>query len=202
MKKEQRLPHQPIVRLAGIFGMVVLGGCATLDPWSGKRPELAVQTTLNDQEIWRHTLRDWYPGWSPPRHPVRPRETDGAPPASHPDAAPIRARAARPPAGERRASVARSTPTARPLPAPVYDLHRSSPPAAREAFNLIPVDGAAGSALATVGSDYTVRKGDTLSSIAARVYGDANAWRRIFDANRDRLPNPNRITPGVRLRIP
>ena len=32
---------------------------------------------------------------------------------------------------------------------------------------------------------YTVVKGDSLSKIAKREYGNANAWRRIFDANRD-----------------
>ena len=51
---------------------------------------------------------------------------------------------------------------------------------------------------------YTVRPGDTLSKISARseVYGDAGAWRRLYEANRDRIPDPNRLTPGQEIRIP
>jgi uncharacterized protein YidB (DUF937 family) len=49
---------------------------------------------------------------------------------------------------------------------------------------------------------YTVASGDSLSKIAKRFYGDANQWRRIFDANRDQIENPDLIHPGQKLRIP
>ncbi|HBK45656.1 MAG TPA: peptidoglycan-binding protein LysM [Xanthomonadaceae bacterium] len=49
---------------------------------------------------------------------------------------------------------------------------------------------------------YTVEKGDSLSKIAKRHYGDANAWKRIFEANRDVLDDPDKIQPGQVLRIP
>jgi nucleoid-associated protein YgaU len=49
---------------------------------------------------------------------------------------------------------------------------------------------------------YTVRKGDTLSAIAKREYGDAGSWRRIFEANRDQIDNPDLIHPGQELKIP
>ena len=49
---------------------------------------------------------------------------------------------------------------------------------------------------------YTVRKGDTLSHIAQAHYGKASQWRRIFDANRDVLDDPDRIQPGQVLKIP
>lgn len=52
------------------------------------------------------------------------------------------------------------------------------------------------------GSEYTVQKGDTLSHIAKAHYGKASQWRRIFDANRDQLDDPDRIQPGQRLKIP
>ena len=51
-------------------------------------------------------------------------------------------------------------------------------------------------------SEYTVRKGDTLSHIAQAHYGKASQWRRIFDANRDQLDDPDRIQPGQVLKIP
>ena len=49
---------------------------------------------------------------------------------------------------------------------------------------------------------YTVAAGDSLSKIAKRSYGNANEWRRIFEANRDQIENPDRIYPGQKLRIP
>jgi uncharacterized protein YidB (DUF937 family) len=49
---------------------------------------------------------------------------------------------------------------------------------------------------------YTVVSGDTLSRISKQFYNDANQWQRIFEANRDILKNPDRISPGQNLRIP
>lgn len=49
---------------------------------------------------------------------------------------------------------------------------------------------------------YTVQSGDSLSKIAKREYGDANAWRVIFEANRDQISNPDLIHPGQELKIP
>jgi uncharacterized protein YidB (DUF937 family) len=49
---------------------------------------------------------------------------------------------------------------------------------------------------------YTVASGDSLSRIAKRFYGDANQWRKIFDANRDQIDNPDLIHPGQKLKIP
>jgi nucleoid-associated protein YgaU len=49
---------------------------------------------------------------------------------------------------------------------------------------------------------YTVRKGDSLSRIAKQEYGDAGQWRRIFDANRDQISDPDLIQPGWTLTIP
>jgi nucleoid-associated protein YgaU len=49
---------------------------------------------------------------------------------------------------------------------------------------------------------YTVRSGDSLSAIAKREYGDASAWRRIFEANRDQIKDPDLIHPGQELKIP
>ncbi len=52
------------------------------------------------------------------------------------------------------------------------------------------------------GLPYTVVSGDTLSKIAKRFYGDANAYRGIFDANRDQLSDPDKINVGQVLRLP
>lgn len=49
---------------------------------------------------------------------------------------------------------------------------------------------------------YTVVKGDTLSKIAKEFYGDANAYQKIFEANKPMLTHPDKIYPGQNLRIP
>jgi len=49
---------------------------------------------------------------------------------------------------------------------------------------------------------YVVRKGDTLSEIAEKHYGHANEWRKIFEANRDQIEDPDLIHPGQTLRLP
>ena len=49
---------------------------------------------------------------------------------------------------------------------------------------------------------YTVVSGDSLSKISKKVYGDANHWRRIFDANQDQIKDPDEIYPGQTLKIP
>ena len=49
---------------------------------------------------------------------------------------------------------------------------------------------------------YEVVSGDSLSKIAKREYGNANEWRRIFDANQDLLKDPDKIYPGQKLKIP
>ena len=49
---------------------------------------------------------------------------------------------------------------------------------------------------------YTVVSGDSLSRIAKHVYGDANRWHDIFNANRDLLDNPDKIQPGQVLKLP
>ena len=49
------------------------------------------------------------------------------------------------------------------------------------------------------GSSYTVQSGDSLSKIGSK-YGVS--WQKIFDANRDKLDDPDKIQPGQELIIP
>jgi nucleoid-associated protein YgaU len=49
---------------------------------------------------------------------------------------------------------------------------------------------------------YTVKAGDSLSKIAKHELGDANAWKRIFEENRDVLDDPDKIFPGQTLKLP
>ena len=49
---------------------------------------------------------------------------------------------------------------------------------------------------------HDVVKGDTLSAIAKKYYGDASKYPVIFEANKPMLSDPNKIYPGQKLRIP
>jgi nucleoid-associated protein YgaU len=49
---------------------------------------------------------------------------------------------------------------------------------------------------------YVVQAGDSLSKIAKQVYGDAGRWKEIFEANRDKIKDPNIIHVGQELVIP
>ena len=49
---------------------------------------------------------------------------------------------------------------------------------------------------------YTVKSGDTLSQIAKDHLGDAKAYMRIYELNRDQLSDPDKIKPGQILKLP
>lgn len=49
---------------------------------------------------------------------------------------------------------------------------------------------------------YKVKAGDTLSSIAKSQMGDANKWRAIFTANKEKLASPDSLWEGLELQIP
>jgi nucleoid-associated protein YgaU len=55
---------------------------------------------------------------------------------------------------------------------------------------------------ASVTRTYTVVSGDSLSKIAKKIYGDASRWKEIFEANKDKIKNPDLIHPGQVLSIP
>ena len=49
---------------------------------------------------------------------------------------------------------------------------------------------------------YVIQSGDTLSKIAKKYYQNANAYPRIFEANREVIKDANLIYPGQKIRIP
>ena len=59
-----------------------------------------------------------------------------------------------------------------------------------------------GTAATSSGKTYTVKAGDTLSKIAKDHLGNANAYMKIYEANRDQLSNPDLIKPGQVLKLP
>jgi nucleoid-associated protein YgaU len=55
---------------------------------------------------------------------------------------------------------------------------------------------------AAAGKTYTVKAGDTLSAIAKAHLGNAGAYMKIFELNKDQLTDPDKIKPGQVLRLP
>ena len=53
-----------------------------------------------------------------------------------------------------------------------------------------------------LGFGYEVQPGDSLRKIAKRVYGDEMKWKRIWEANKAQIPNPDLIHPGQQLSLP
>ena len=49
---------------------------------------------------------------------------------------------------------------------------------------------------------YVVKAGDNLSKISKQFYGDPNQYMKIVNANKDQLPDPDKIKPGMQLNIP
>lgn len=49
--------------------------------------------------------------------------------------------------------------------------------------------------------DYHVQRGDSLSRIAQRVFGDSKQWRRLYELNLDRINDPDKIYPGQVLKL-
>lgn len=52
------------------------------------------------------------------------------------------------------------------------------------------------------GRTYMVQPGDSLSKISRQFYGDANKYMKIFEANKDKLSDPDKVRAGMELVIP
>lgn len=62
--------------------------------------------------------------------------------------------------------------------------------------------GGSSTAPSGAGKTVTVKAGDSLSKIAKRELGDANKWHAIYEANRDKIKDPDMIHPGQVLVLP
>lgn len=60
----------------------------------------------------------------------------------------------------------------------------------------------AGSSAVAAARTYTVQAGDNLSKISKHFYGDPNQYMKIVNANKETLPDPDKIKPGMELNIP
>jgi len=50
--------------------------------------------------------------------------------------------------------------------------------------------------------EYVVQKGDTLSKIAQKEYGKPYRWKYLYQLNKDKIKNPNKLKVGQKIIIP
>jgi nucleoid-associated protein YgaU len=93
----------------------------------------------------------------------------------------------------------------------VWDQIKRVDPAYSDLAADITVNGSQASMTQTAGASggtehssrrYTVKAGDSLSQISKEFYGTSAAYMKIFEANRDKLSDPNKIQQGQELVIP
>lgn len=71
-----------------------------------------------------------------------------------------------------------------------------------EPVRVVTTNNTANSTPAPSGQNYTVKKGDCLWNIAKKFYGNGSKYTTIYNANRDKIKNPNLIYPGQVFWIP
>ena len=172
---------------AGLVSLL-LAGCA---------PELDRTQLSPEEQAWAESIKANYGAWQPPEsvpRSVRRDDLAAQTPAPAPDMLPPAADTPAPveipaaPAVPAEQAVA-------PAPAPAAD-----PAVGNVKDDVVPVAAPAPAAA----EEYTVVKGDTLGGIARKFYGRASAWKKIQEANADRLRGKNKtvIVPGMKLQIP
>ncbi|MFO7822229.1 MAG: LysM peptidoglycan-binding domain-containing protein [Lentisphaeria bacterium] len=135
-------------------------------------PRLASGNLSPGQSQWAQELLEWHPGWEKPY------------------ISPLRSR---------RQNTPRAPEKTPALEADTAEGGGKSNGNVDEVI-LIPLEGDGQSASAV--TQYTVQKGDTLSSLALQFYGDPKQWHPIWEANQDVLESPHEIYPGLTLDIP
>lgn len=94
-------------------------------------------------------------------------------------------------------------------PPPAYEPYEPAPTGNDTASTAAPTpksstagDESLAPAKSSGGKTYVVKKGDTLSSIARKYYGSDKRWKDIYNANKTRISDPNKLKIGTKLIIP
>lgn len=86
--------------------------------------------------------------------------------------------------------------------APSQEASEKASLAAGNVANVTQVDNKLSAPAADPAQYHDVVRGDTLSAISKKYYGDPNKYNAIFEANKPMLSSPDKIYPGQKLRIP
>ena len=172
------------------FGLMILGTAAAVT--SGCNSTIAMRPLTPEQEAWAQQMQRWHPNWQRP-YVSTVRGTAQPAPRVAPAAKEVEDLGARPAMPEASPVADFSIEPVEALPTPSAD-EAASP-------ILAPTENARAPA-GPVPATYVVQKGDTLSHIAKRLYGNAEAWKPIYEANKDILPAPEKLHTGMTLKIP
>ncbi|MCC6758854.1 MAG: LysM peptidoglycan-binding domain-containing protein [Candidatus Omnitrophica bacterium] len=94
-------------------------------------------------------------------------------------------------------------PPAQPVSIDVPERHESMSQDNAPAYQPItPSSSSVDEAPSATPSEYVIQKNDTLQKISKKVYGTYKKWYQIYEANKDIITDPNRIKPGLTIRIP
>lgn len=175
------------MRNAAVLLLVVIS-CVLV---TGCRHGLAKQPLTPQQQEWAEKMDAWNWKWRLPYSaPVRASADKAVPTASLTGGAGGPALPLLPEDGS-----AASLPELPPAPTGV-----GIPAGGIEDVILVPIDG--GGDVFPSGTVHTVKKGETLSKISLIHYGKSTQWRRIYEANRDKIASPDRLPVGLELEIP
>jgi nucleoid-associated protein YgaU len=176
-----------VLFLAVVAAMVVVSGCT---------PSLKPRTLGAEEQQWADYLQGMYPGWKvPATFPQSITLSSDTVPYSNlelPD--------------QPNAGVNEDLPTI-----PEGNIVEETPaekeaPAETEVKTEVKTDAEAETPLVEEEkvefTEYVVEKNDSLSSIAKKVYGNGNKYIHIYKANEDVLKDPNKLYPGMKLKIP
>jgi nucleoid-associated protein YgaU len=106
--------------------------------------------------------------------------------------------------------VSKQTTEIRTESAPSYNDHTTTVETTQRRIVIPPIDDEPAAVTTTVVKEegpseavlYTVAKDDTLQKIAKKFYNSYGKWVRIYDANKEKIKNPNFVRPGTVLTIP
>jgi len=85
-------------------------------------------------------------------------------------------------------------------PPPAVDTEAKAAPKARSSAKQAPKDRYAPAKKSP--RTYTVKKGDTLQKISQKFYGTTKNWRKIHQANRNTIKDPDVLVEGKKIIIP
>lgn len=176
-----------VVMLASAGALsLLLAGCA---------PELDKTQLSPEEQAWAESIKANYGAWQPPESVPRSVRRDDLAAQSQAGAQDML-----PPAAEAPAAV--DVPAA-PAVAPVEPVAPAAETPAVAPVAPAPAPEAVAPTTAAA-EEYTVVKGDTLGGIARKFYGRASAWKKIQEANADRMRGKDKtvIVPGMKLQIP
>ena len=139
---------------------------------AGCAPELARTNYGPEEQQWKNYIQKSYNGWEPPPTPAPYSENNISQSAT---------------------STVDAVPAASAVEIPAAVETTITPQVSEAAVPVAPLQ---------AGSTYTVQKGDTLWSIAQKVYGNGNSWKIIKDANKDVLGSSNSLKASMVLQIP